>query len=382
MKSRGIILSLSLALAAPVLLVPTVAFAQAEVEAEKLRLIEECNKLASRNAWAGVERCYEKLEVMRVELPFEVHYLGSQSARYLGKTFRVYERLLRSKELDPRPEIFENLDGIDKSYGRVEIIGSEKKRVPLTRDVMPFAPDQRKSIEWAQTVMEETGSFKGMLPQGSYKVGSQDIVVEPGPDWQAIDVRKDKSSSRVGLIEWKGLVASVGPNFGWTNTPGEQADLRQLQPMGFASVGGSLSVGYELGFLDPIGVAAGFSYASIFGSDTYHGVSGWLNLVVRPGDLRLGVGPTYNYRYLSGSGIVDWFDRNHDRDANPNSEMQYIGFTLAPGAMLDVSYGLLDVGPFRGVVGVNAGWSTDGVRQYLDAGLRFGIVPAIDRFEQ
>ena len=73
---------------------------------------------------------------------------------------------------------------------QVELKGSERFLVPVDPKVMPFAPDQRKSVEWAQKVMTNTGSFRGMLPLGDYKVACQEFSAVAGPNFLTIPVEK------------------------------------------------------------------------------------------------------------------------------------------------------------------------------------------------
>ena len=118
-----LVLALCLATGGSVLassLVPTVALAQ-DKTAERLRLEEEMKRLAQRNAWAGVERKYNELLALNIDLPFDDHQVGAQAARSLGKTLEVYERLLRAQKIQASDEIIQELAAIDSQYGRVEL---------------------------------------------------------------------------------------------------------------------------------------------------------------------------------------------------------------------------------------------------------------------
>ena len=50
----------------------------------------------------------------------------------------------------------------------------------LVPAVMPFAGDQRVSIERARAQIMETGSFSGMLPAGAYTLGTESFAVIAG----------------------------------------------------------------------------------------------------------------------------------------------------------------------------------------------------------
>lgn len=372
---------------ASVVLLPAEAYGQ-EAAAEKYRLEEEMKKLAKRNAWAGVERAYEQLLELNIDLPFEDHMTGAQSARFLGKTHQVYMRLERAKAIDPQPDVVQELESIDASYGRIEIVGNIRKRIPLERATMPFNPDQRKSIEYAMSVVEETGSFKGMLPSGPYKVGAQEFTVEPGPEWQKLEVQtkgvKAPAGGNIqqeGLILYAGPVVMLGPSFATTPAPsaGEYAEVEPGDISGAGAVG---QLGFELGFTPTIGTAVTVGYRGLFGTnDTLHDINGWLALTIRPGNLRVAVGPAYGLILGEGAGVADWFDQGQDEDTDLTS-VKYGGLAAGPGANLGVGYGLLNFGKLQGIVELSGSWKTDGDRSYIGAGLQVGIVPKPRTFEQ
>lgn len=380
------------------LAVPVVARAECN-ESEKYRLSGEMKKLAQRNAWSGVERTYELMLDTGCELTFEEHGLGAESARYLGKTFEMYERLASAKAIDPQQEVLDSMAGLDSNYGRVEIKGDPRRRPVLSREAMPFAPDQRKSIEWAITVVSETGSFKGMLPVGDYVVGEIPFTVATGEEWQAIQVGKVKAvkgegggSGRAeseGAINWAGLVATVGPNFMLTPEPSkaiqDSTGQDQFAPANIFASGAALQLGGELGLTyaaPEAGIAATVGYGGGFGNDTIHQFQGWLAGVVRPGELRIAAGPTYSLFMGSGTGVASWFDVGHNQNEDPNTGIKYQGFSWGGGAAASVGYGVLDVGDtMKGYVELGGGWTTDGARNFMGFGLRVGLVPAVPRFE-
>lgn len=357
----------------------TTAFAQAN-EAEAQRLVQECSKLAGRNAWAGVERCYENLVEMTDAVSFDMHMLGAQSARSLGKIQQVYERLSRAKEVDPQENVLSNLSAIDAGYARVKFDGKENLDVTLTPKVMPFAPDARRSIEWAQEVLENTGSFEGMLPIGEYTLTTPkeefQLKLEAGPD---VSKTTMKGGATVG-IQWTGLTASLGYNFALSGAPGNPADVTEVHPATFSGSGFAADVGFEVGLSKQSGiaVAANLQYLGTFGSDTMHGGRAGLNFVLRPGDLRIAVGPTYTIRRAAGRGVADWFQSGRDP-----ADLTYRGMSGAVGADLNVAYGFLDIGDSLQLAGMaGGGFAMDGERTYIDAGLRVGIIPQIGRFKE
>ncbi len=383
-------------------LAPVSAYAADCDMAEKLRLSEEAKKLAQRNAWAGVERSFAGLLGTKCELKFTEYELGAQSARYLGKTFEMYERLTSAKDLDPQAEILDLLAGLDTNYGRVQINGDARRRPVLTRPAMPFPPDQRKSIEWAVEVVDGTGSFKGMLPVGDYVVGDIEFTVATGEEWQVLEVGKQKGGgggggsggggerpTSEGLINYSGLVAMIGPGFLITAEPSEpvfnqDGDQHQFIPHDISASGVSLQVGGELGLTykaPEAGIAMTVGYQGGYGNDTLHNFSGWFAGVLRPGQLRIAVGPKYQLVTGRGEGVAEWFDVGHDQERDSNDLIRNQGMSFGGGAEAAVGYGLIDLDKMRGGIELGGGWMTDGSRNFMGFGLRVGVFPEVPRFE-
>ncbi len=380
-----------------ILLMPDLA--SACDQAELLRLAEEQKKLAARNAWTGVERSYVSLKETRCELNFDHYFLGAEAARYLGKTWEQHERLQRAQQIEPRPEITESIEAIEASYGRVDLRGDPRRRPVLWREEMPFAPDQRKSIGYAQTYVAETGSFYGMLPAGEYEVGDLSFTVEAGQAFEIITVGKVRRSdvaspsglpdpsAPVSFLRYANLVITLGPSF--LSTPESKKEVvlqdggHQFAPSDVFVSGFSLQVGGELGltYEEPaLGVATTLGYVGGYGTDTLHGIQAWVAGVARPGNLRLALGPQYQVVMGSGTGVASWFDRGHDQSANPNDSLLYSGFAWGPGLQGSIGLGLLDFDAFQGVVELGGSWQSDGARGYYSFGLRVGIVPTVPRF--
>lgn len=376
-------------------LLPSTAWALTEVEkaAEKMRLIEELNKLAAKNAWAGVERSYMALTELRVELAFEVHYMGAQSARYLGKTWEVYQRLERARAIDATEEVVTGMDAITGAYGKVHIKGDARKRPVLDRPSMPFATDQRLSVEWGKTVVTETGSFDGMLPEGTYAIqGCFEFEVKAGQDWTDVVVPK-KCGGEAELVVYAGPIFTLGPAFGASGAPSahvEGAD-EQAQPESISEGGVSAVVGGEVGFTQTFAVAATVGYSGLFGAHSIHDLTGTLSAAYRPGDLRVAAGPTWGFISASGSGVYDYFYEGIvpgtdnepllDEVKYPRDNIGYSGYALAGGLQFSAGYGLMDFGKLQGVVELGGSWQTDSTRSYTSIGLRVGLVPKVPRFE-
>ncbi len=375
-------------------LAPSVALAQStDAQAEKFRLTEEMKRLAQRNAWPGVEAKYAELQALKVPLEFSTHRLAAQSAQYLGKTFEQYNRLTRAYEVEADDDVKAEMEAIDAKYGRVRLIGNERWQVTLRRPAMPFAPDERKSVEYAILVASESGGFTGMLPAGDYIIGEEDakvtvpFTVAPGAEFQEIVISRDVVSSSEGLIVYHGPIAMAGYSFSATPAPSgpiTRGDGSLIAaPSSKSGSGFTGEVGYEVGFTRLFAVGATFDYRNLItGADQFHAYTGALYAFIRPGDLRIGVAGIYGRWAGQGSGVYEHFDIGQDLTRYPLDETVYDGESWAGGAKLSVAYGLLDFGSLQGVVELGGTWQTDGDRNYMSGGLRVGIVPKVPRFRE
>jgi hypothetical protein len=363
--------------------VPEAHAQDAAAAAEKVRLQGEMKKLAAKNAWAGVESKFEELEKLKLPLTFDDYFLGAQSARFLGKTYETYMRLEKAKQIDPRPEILTELEGIEARYGRVDIQGNPRKRPPLEIDLMPFAQDERKSVEWAITVVANTGEFKGMLPLDvTYSIAGQSFTAVLGPDWQVVDISKAKGGPSVETIRWSGPFASVG--YGYVSSPEPEAsdDVSVLQPGAISGSGVSVRAGAEMGFTEIFGVAGSLGY-TVGGAnnDLLHDITASVGAVIRPGQARFSFGPTYGLIAAHGYGVASWWDINQDPERYPSAEIEYRGQALVGGFEATGGFGLIDLGKLQGMAELGGSWQTDGQRAYTGFFLRAGIQPKIERFK-
>lgn len=143
---------------------------------EYQRLSQELEKLVSRNAWAGVERTYIALLATGVEPSFEDYLAGAYSARALGDVASARSRLIAANAKREDRAVVDWLWDIDSNYNRV-LLACDIGQVELQPETMPFEPNQRKAVEFAQKAIVEKGFFDGYLPQGRYVFGK-----ETGPD--------------------------------------------------------------------------------------------------------------------------------------------------------------------------------------------------------
>jgi hypothetical protein len=186
-----------------------------------VQLIEEIDTLARKNAYTGVDRKYRCLEQMGDEafnlIPkglasvTDIHLLGAQASNVLGETLLYQTRLLREKsrlwslKMSLEGGSYENpemiatmtslgkidqlLGEIETTYGSVRIAPRKKSpskrqraQLQLTPVVWPFAPTQRRSIEFADKTIKDTGSFTGLLPKGDYTLAGKSFTVSAGTD--------------------------------------------------------------------------------------------------------------------------------------------------------------------------------------------------------
>ena len=156
------------------------ARADERAEAEHLRLSGELDQLSQRQLWTGVDKKFQELEKLGVELTYEDLLHGAYAARALGNINDAYQRLKRAAKLDSTKEVVDWLYAIDSSFGSVELVRTPKHTDALTVEAMPFDPDQRAAVEHAIAAVGDNGQFSGLLPKGNYTFCGQPFIVQPG----------------------------------------------------------------------------------------------------------------------------------------------------------------------------------------------------------
>jgi hypothetical protein len=234
----------------------------AAAQAEHTRLSEEMRKLASRNAWMGVEKGY--LNMLNVEkqgavLTYDDHMLGAQAARALGDTTAVYDRLLRARSKKKTDEVAAWIADIEGSYGRVELLKDVKwaGTLTLTPDEMPFAPDQRAVIAVAFEAIKTKGEYKGLLPFGGYSLAGQHFEVKPGGELAVAALKAEgKSGNKVQTHERRdGLRFDLGPLYSVVGDPKTDEG-----PEGFSGYGVRAGLGWEVELARPVGLVLQAGY--------------------------------------------------------------------------------------------------------------------------
>jgi len=165
-------------------------------KAEYIRLAQELEKLASRNAWGGVERTYLALMATGVAPTFEDFIAGAQSARASGDIAGTRKRLMAATELQEDREILDWLWDIDSNYGKVFLacVASGKDPITLSTGTMPFDPAMAGAVRFAVAQVDEDCLFDGYLPKGEYKFGSKAVDVVPRVQSVRIDLRNMEKS--------------------------------------------------------------------------------------------------------------------------------------------------------------------------------------------
>ena len=159
--------------------------------AEYIRLSQELQKLALRNAWSGVERTFLKMEATGSPFLFEDLVSGAHSARAMGNVKAVRDRLQEASRLKEARDVLEWMWEIDTAYGSVFLACevSKKNQPELVAKAMPFDPNQARAIEFAIQQVADTCLFDGMLPGGAYTFGPLEFEVQPRVETIRLDLR-------------------------------------------------------------------------------------------------------------------------------------------------------------------------------------------------
>lgn len=171
--------------------------------AERTRLEDELVRLAQRNTWSGVERTYQRLVALDVELRPQDHYLAAQAALARGDVLLGWYRLRRARTMPPVVDTVQQeaaeaaereSDQIDQRYGLVSVYVGADAVPALLREGMPFGQQERDAILAAQRLIGDTHAFRGLLPIGTYALDGQRFEVSPStasgpradPEWLVV----------------------------------------------------------------------------------------------------------------------------------------------------------------------------------------------------
>ena len=375
------------------------AIAAESHQGEHTRLTSEMKKLASRSAWRGVEDAFERLVALSeegLELSYDDYLLGAQASSALGHVDDTYDRLRAGAKIKGEPEVVEWIEEIDENYGSVAITSARKDAIELLPDQMPFAPDRRSAISFAQAQVAENGEFTGRLPIGSYEVAGTAFSVEANqPEAVSVHIKPVK-------ISQEGL-AFVGPRgtlgFAYTSA-GESAGDR-YEPAAFSGGGPRVGMGVEVGLRPHLAVLAEVGYHGLMAGaeeidgvdedqqaalgshgDTLHLGYGWLAVSYRMDDLWLSGGPIWSAGSGQISGANNYCLTSPDpacteapSDPAALAGEVLVGSVRAGGLAFSASYALVEMGKLHGALSMVLGAQSDSSRVYPWGELAFTFAP-------
>jgi len=140
-----------------------------------MRLSGQLHELCALNAWQGVERVFQDIQATEIAPTYEVLIAGAHAARALGDTSKSHTRLQQALMLHEDPELVEWIQDIENRYGSAFIACKKtRKSAKLEISELPFHPMLRRSIEHAQSAIEQDCYFDGLLPEGAYTLTLSD----------------------------------------------------------------------------------------------------------------------------------------------------------------------------------------------------------------
>ncbi len=158
-------------------------------QAEYNRLTQELELLAAKSAWAGAERAFRALQATGVPASFDDLLRGAHAARALGDITSVRARLVAAKDLREEREVLDWLWALDNAFGQVWLACDPGSYIALEPEVVPFDPDQKRAIEFAQAEIARGCAYDGLLPQGTYRFFTQELKVMPRVQTVRVDIR-------------------------------------------------------------------------------------------------------------------------------------------------------------------------------------------------
>jgi hypothetical protein len=369
-------------------------------------------RLASRNAWRGVDAAYQSMEELAkkgVVLSYRDHYLGAEAARALGDINGTYNRLRNAVEVDPKDDATGWIQGIEATYRHLELSVEPKYKgeVALAIAEPPFAPDQRLAIERAQKQVLENRGYIGLLPYGQYTFGDQSFEINSETRGMTVTLAPAAAVREVPEREpgegFKFLYVGPRVDLGLATTQAGEASDGGLQPGAFGGNGLRAGLGVEVGISSLLGVVAQVGYHGFGGApsgsddeelteldgyllarDGFHMGFGWLAGSLHFGDLGVAAGPVFSVGAGSVTGLNDWCAGRAQAQAcsgmtdADQQELDYqraSGSIRAGGGALAVQYALFSMGGLKGGMGLTAGAQSDTARMYPWAQVGLSLSP-------
>ena len=146
-------------------------------EAEYERLVSEMSMLSKNQAWSGVNKRFVEIEELGIPIQQDELLLGAQAAQELGNMYDAKERVTAALLLKEHKATRKWYTQLDTTYGQVTLVAKSKGNRALTRTDMTMDPVQAKALEYAQSMLDQKGEFRGLLPTGEYDFGGQQFLL-------------------------------------------------------------------------------------------------------------------------------------------------------------------------------------------------------------
>jgi hypothetical protein len=177
-------------------------------DAEYRRLRDDLRKYARKQIWPAVERSYTRCmelypdpetgrdEAWAPPTPMEQmdHMQGAHAASSRGDLYEVRKRVVRAVRKEQTAEALDWLWAIDTTYSEVVIQATPGTKLVAVR--RPFDPVIARSIDFAASTLDETGSFHGLLPRLPYTVGAEALQVSGGMGVVSLDLTNGKKPKK------------------------------------------------------------------------------------------------------------------------------------------------------------------------------------------
>ena len=148
--------------------------------AEYERLSGEMEKMSKHNVWKGVDKRFEEMEQLDVDIRFDHYVLGAQAAQEIGDIYSCKKRLSKAIKIKKKKQLVQWYQDIDENYSYVHLKTSSKNGRSLSSSSIVSGPIEGQAIAYAIAEVEENGTFSGLLPVGKYEFSGQQFNVTAG----------------------------------------------------------------------------------------------------------------------------------------------------------------------------------------------------------
>jgi hypothetical protein len=148
--------------------------------AEYERLSGEIEKMSKHNVWKGVDKRFEEMETLNVDISFENYLLGAQAAQEIGDMDSCKKRLSNAIKISKKKQVVRWYQDIDENYSYVSLHTTSKNGRYLSIGSTIQGPVEGQAIAYATEVITHKGEFTGLLPVGEYEFSGQKFRVTPG----------------------------------------------------------------------------------------------------------------------------------------------------------------------------------------------------------